>query len=84
LPPPPIWAPPPCRRKCALYRFEGDSNEWKQRGAGVVKLLQHSANKKVRLLMRQDKTLKIRANHIGALRPRRLLAAPAPPARGCC
>lgn len=30
-----------------------------------MKLLQHKENKKVRLLMRQDKTLKIRANHIG-------------------
>jgi hypothetical protein len=35
---------------------------------GVVKLLQHKENKKVRLLMRQDKTLKIRANHIGEQR----------------
>lgn len=34
---------------------------------GVCKFLQHKENKKVRLLMRQDKTLKIRANHIGQL-----------------
>lgn len=32
---------------------------------GVVKLLQHKENQKIRLLMRQEKTLKIRANHIG-------------------
>jgi hypothetical protein len=32
---------------------------------GVVKLLKHKANQKIRLLMRQEKTLKIRANHIG-------------------
>eukprot|EP00983_Pelagomonas_calceolata_P085106 1156487-Pelagomonas_calceolata.AAC.4 len=31
-------------------------------------MLQHKENKKVRLLMRQDKTLKIRANHIGGKR----------------
>lgn len=50
--------------KCKLYRWDAGSNEWKERGVGVCKLLQHKENKKVRLLMRQDKTLKIRANHI--------------------
>jgi len=30
-----------------------------------VKLLKHKANERIRLLMRQEKTLKIRANHIG-------------------
>ncbi|KAJ9510869.1 hypothetical protein QJQ45_027726 [Haematococcus lacustris] len=52
-------------RKCKLYRNFSIANEWKERGVGVCKLLQHKENKKVRLLMRQDKTLKIRANHIG-------------------
>ncbi len=56
-------------RKAKLYRFDSDSGEWKERGVGQVKLLQHKENKKVRLLMRQDKTLKIRANHIGAYQP---------------
>lgn len=32
-----------------------------------VRLLKHKANQRIRLLMRQEKTLKIRANHIGAL-----------------
>lgn len=50
--------------KAKLYRYDTGSNEWKERGVGVCKLLQHKDNKKVRLLMRQDKTLKIRANHI--------------------
>mmetsp|Transcript_13647 Transcript_13647/g.23986 ORF Transcript_13647/g.23986 Transcript_13647/m.23986 type:complete len:228 (-) Transcript_13647:337-1020(-) len=50
--------------KSKLYRFDTGANEWKERGVGVLKLLQHKANKKIRLLMRQDKTLKIRANHI--------------------
>ncbi|PNH10090.1 Ran-binding protein 1 c [Tetrabaena socialis] len=50
--------------KCKLYRFDGENNEWKERGLGIIKLLQHKENKKVRLLMRQEKTLKIRANHI--------------------
>jgi Ran-binding protein 1 len=39
--------------------------EWKERGIGQAKLLQHKENKKIRMLMRQEKTLKIRANHLG-------------------
>ncbi len=58
--------PSACCRKCKLYRYEASSNEWKERGLGVVKLLKHKENGKIRLLMRQEKTLKIRANHIGA------------------
>jgi Ran-binding protein 1 len=38
--------------------------EWKERGTGDVKFLQHKDTKKVRLLMRRDKTLKVCANHI--------------------
>eukprot|EP00201_Polytomella_parva_P005037 CAMPEP_0175084008 /NCGR_PEP_ID=MMETSP0052_2-20121109/27764_1 /TAXON_ID=51329 ORGANISM="Polytomella parva, Strain SAG 63-3" /NCGR_SAMPLE_ID=MMETSP0052_2 /ASSEMBLY_ACC=CAM_ASM_000194 /LENGTH=233 /DNA_ID=CAMNT_0016355651 /DNA_START=32 /DNA_END=733 /DNA_ORIENTATION=+ len=50
--------------KCKLYRFDNQTDEWKERGVGQVKLLQHKESKKVRCLMRQDKTLKIRANHL--------------------
>lgn len=50
--------------KTKLYRFDQDSGEWKERGIGAAKLLQHKENKKVRMLMRQEKTLKIRANHL--------------------
>lgn len=35
----------------------------------MVKLLKHKANSKIRLLMRQEKTLKIRANHLGEQQP---------------
>lgn len=52
-------------RKCKLYRFDNDSGEWKERGVGQVRLLQSQDNGKIRLLMRQEKTLKIRANHFG-------------------
>ncbi len=46
-------------------RYDQESGEWKERGVGPVKLLRHKENDRIRLLMRQDKTLKIRANHIG-------------------
>ena len=52
-------------RKSKLYRFDKDGNQWKERGAGTVKLLKHKESGKVRLVMRQSKTLKICANHLG-------------------
>jgi Ran-binding protein 1 len=51
-------------RKSKLYRFDKDGNQWKERGVGQVKLLQHKETKKIRLLMRQSRTLKICANHL--------------------
>lgn len=51
-------------QRCALYRFEASSSEWKERGKGDVKLLRNKSTHKVRLLMRQEKTLKICMNHI--------------------
>eukprot|EP00250_Pteridium_aquilinum_P024840 c29682_g1_i1 orf=208-861(+) len=49
--------------KAKLYRFDKDGNQWKERGVGQVKLLKHKETEKVRLVMRQNKTLKICANH---------------------
>ncbi|KAG8504233.1 hypothetical protein CXB51_002607 [Gossypium anomalum] len=49
--------------KAKLYRFDKEGNQWKERGVGTVKLLKHKVNGKVRLVMRQSKTLKICANH---------------------
>ncbi|KAG8753728.1 hypothetical protein FRC12_011446 [Ceratobasidium sp. 428] len=51
------------KHRAKLFRFEGSSSEWKERGTGDVRLLQHKETKKVRVLMRRDKTLKICANH---------------------
>ena len=53
-----------CRR-AKLFRFasESDPPEWKERGIGEVRLLKHKSSKRVRLLMRRDKTHKICANH---------------------
>ena len=55
------------RRKSKLYRFDKEANQWKERGAGTVKLLKHKSTGKIRLVMRQSKTLKICANHFGKL-----------------
>lgn len=51
-----------CRSK--LYRWAA-GGEWKERGLGEAKLLQHRETKKIRFLLRQEKTLKIVANHYG-------------------
>lgn len=50
--------------KAKLYRFDKEANQWKERGTGTVKLLKHKETAKVRLVMRQAKTLKICANHL--------------------
>ncbi|XP_059662025.1 ran-binding protein 1 homolog c-like [Cornus florida] len=50
--------------KAKLYRFDKEGNQWKERGVGIVKLLKHKETCKVRLVMRQSKTLKICANHL--------------------
>ncbi|GMH11984.1 hypothetical protein Nepgr_013825 [Nepenthes gracilis] len=50
--------------KAKLYRFDKEGKQWKERGAGAVKLLKHKVYGKVRLVMRQSKTLKICANHL--------------------
>ncbi|XVE62065.1 hypothetical protein DITRI_Ditri06bG0089100 [Diplodiscus trichospermus] len=50
--------------KAKLYRFNKEGNQWKERGVGTVKLLKHKVSGKVRLVMRQSKTLKICANHL--------------------
>ncbi|PIN21547.1 Ran-binding protein RANBP1 [Handroanthus impetiginosus] len=50
--------------KAKLYRFDKEGNQWKERGVGTVKLLKHKESGKVRLVMRQSKTLKICANHL--------------------
>jgi len=51
------------KMRAKLFRFEAASSEWKERGTGDVRLLQHNETQKVRLLMRRDKTLKVCANH---------------------
>lgn len=51
------------KMRAKLFRHDKTAGEWKERGTGDVKLLQHKKTKKVRLVMRRDKTLKVCANH---------------------
>ncbi|XP_072119283.1 E3 SUMO-protein ligase RanBP2 isoform X1 [Mobula birostris] len=49
--------------RAKLFRFDTETKEWKERGIGHIKLLQHRTSRKIRLLMRRDQVLKICANH---------------------
>ncbi|KAI9623271.1 hypothetical protein H4Q26_014770 [Puccinia striiformis f. sp. tritici PST-130] len=49
--------------RAKLFRFDKTASEWKERGTGELKLLQDTSTKKIRLVMRRDKTLKVCANH---------------------
>lgn len=51
------------KMRAKLFKFVKESNEWKERGTGDVRLLKHTENGKTRLVMRRDKTLKVCANH---------------------
>jgi len=49
--------------RAKLFRFDKDATQWKERGTGDIKLLQHKKTHKIRVLMRREKTLKVCANH---------------------
>ena len=44
------------KERIKLFRFR--DNQWKERGIGFAKLLRNTAEKKIRFVMRQEKTLK--------------------------
>ena len=50
-----------------MYRFR--KNEWKERGTGEIRLLRHKTDNKIRLILRQDKTLTAVANFYIAADP---------------
>jgi len=50
--------------RAKLFRFAIENNEWKERGTGDVRLLQHKESKKIRIVMRREKTHKVCANHL--------------------
>lgn len=49
--------------RAKLYRYV--DKQWKERGIGELKFLKSKATGKIRILMRQEKTHKIVANHLG-------------------
>jgi E3 SUMO-protein ligase RanBP2 len=52
------------KARCKLYRFSIDTKEWKEKGAGEIKILKHKTNSNsYRVLMRRDQIFKICANH---------------------
>jgi len=51
------------KMRAKLFKFDRDAREWKERGTGDVKFLKHKESKKIRLVMRRDKTHKVCANH---------------------
>jgi len=55
-----IWA-----ARCALYRFAPakDPPEWVTRGIGDIRFLKHEQTGVVRMVLREDKTWKLRLNH---------------------
>merc|ERR1719198_774002 len=59
------------KMRAKLYRFAETllnkgtgKKEWIERGIGEVKLLKHKESEKIRLLMRQERTMKVIVNHI--------------------
>jgi hypothetical protein len=58
--------------KAILFRFCSEKLEWVSKGSGLLKVLKHNETGKYRILMRQNQTYVVRANHqipyLGALK----------------
>jgi len=55
------------KQRARVYRLR--KGEWKERGTGDAKLLRNKESKKIRFLLRQEKTLKVAANFYLAENP---------------
>ena len=55
------------KKRVKLFRFR--DNQWKERGIGNAKLLRNDTSKRVRFVMRQEKTLKPCANFLITEKP---------------
>ena len=52
------------KARCKLYRFNNDTKEWKEKGAGEIKILKHkNVAHSYRVIMRRDQIFKLCANH---------------------
>eukprot|EP00058_Branchiostoma_floridae_P007797 XP_002593285.1 hypothetical protein BRAFLDRAFT_83831 [Branchiostoma floridae] len=50
--------------RAKLFRWDTDSNQWKERGIGDIKILRHKTTNRSRVLMRREQVLKLCANHL--------------------
>jgi len=48
--------------RCRLYRFDAEEKEWKERGTGQLRFLQHNTSRKIRIVMHRDSVNKLCAN----------------------
>lgn len=55
------------KQRCVLYRNVNatacEPASWKERGRGNIRFLKHKLNSTVRMVLREEKTLKLRLNH---------------------
>ena len=49
--------------RAKLYRFDESIKQWKERGLGDIKILEHKRTRKCRVLMRRERIFKICCNH---------------------
>lgn len=51
------------KHRAKVYRYCGDTKQWKERGVGDMKILRHKSSGVQRVLLRRDQVFKIAANH---------------------
>ncbi|XP_066267901.1 E3 SUMO-protein ligase RanBP2-like isoform X5 [Branchiostoma lanceolatum] len=51
-------------QRSRLYRWDKDTSQWKERGLGEMKILQHKQETRFRSVMRREQVLKVCCNHL--------------------